>query len=285
MASLSGTQVRNTYSGILKTTDNAALTSTLKRVTDGAGGSSALQLSSTAIRADMLEIENAPTSGSNTVLVWDSSSKQVSSRAFPTFESVTAVTASITNGGTLTISDSAGNSNATSFVDDQAAIDVSHSSGTFTISGTGILPVSAGNTSSFSLAAVKGTIIGIDGTGAGAWVSSIALTLPLASVGANCKVIIQTTDVDSFKIATSGSDFFWGVVRVRQYGTGNVTHLQEVASSTSGLDEMTIYAAGTTTGGAAGSMMSFTCLTAGSWHVEADLITLGVLSGAVDTIA
>ena len=48
---LTGSSVASTYTGLLKTSDNAALTSVLKAVGDGSGIDSALQLSTTAVNA------------------------------------------------------------------------------------------------------------------------------------------------------------------------------------------------------------------------------------------
>lgn len=46
---LTGSSVASTYTGLLKTSDNASLTSTLKTVSDGGGTDSALQLSNAAV--------------------------------------------------------------------------------------------------------------------------------------------------------------------------------------------------------------------------------------------
>ena len=48
---LTGSSVASTYTGLLKTSDNASLTSTLKTVSDGGGTDSALQLSNAAVNA------------------------------------------------------------------------------------------------------------------------------------------------------------------------------------------------------------------------------------------
>ena len=56
MASLAGTQIRNTYPGLLKTTANDAITSSLKQITDGSGNSTALKLSDSKARVESLEI-------------------------------------------------------------------------------------------------------------------------------------------------------------------------------------------------------------------------------------
>jgi hypothetical protein len=48
---LTGTQINNTYSGLLKTTDNAAIGAGVKTITDGAGNDTPLGLSSTVVSA------------------------------------------------------------------------------------------------------------------------------------------------------------------------------------------------------------------------------------------
>ena len=48
MATLNGTQIDNTYSGLLKTSDNGALNGTYKVITDGVGNDSGIQLSTSA---------------------------------------------------------------------------------------------------------------------------------------------------------------------------------------------------------------------------------------------
>jgi len=48
---LTGSTVASTYTGLLKTTDNATLTSTLKSLCDGGGTDSALQVSTTAVNS------------------------------------------------------------------------------------------------------------------------------------------------------------------------------------------------------------------------------------------
>jgi hypothetical protein len=48
MASLTGTKIKNTYDGLLKTTDNEPLDGTLRTITDGLGNNSSLSLSTDA---------------------------------------------------------------------------------------------------------------------------------------------------------------------------------------------------------------------------------------------
>lgn len=118
MASLAGTQIKNTYTGLLKTTANDAITGSLKRITDGAGANSALQLSSSQVKADSLLIENV--SETNTLtrfLTWDDAAKTVGyynfSQSDPAVSvSSTATTATVTTGSnvnnTFTLSEGTG---------------------------------------------------------------------------------------------------------------------------------------------------------------------------------
>ena len=48
MATLNGTQINNTYVGLIKTTDNAILGAVEKEITDGDGNSSTLKLGTTS---------------------------------------------------------------------------------------------------------------------------------------------------------------------------------------------------------------------------------------------
>lgn len=83
MASLDAGELRNVYNGILKTTDNAAVTASEKQVTDGEGNNTGLKLTSTKAIANLLKVENAAVDTSeNTVLVIDPSG-DVKSRELP----------------------------------------------------------------------------------------------------------------------------------------------------------------------------------------------------------
>lgn len=57
MASLTGNLISDSYLGLLKTVDNAAVTSTIKNITDGNGNASALSLSTnTAVVSGSLQV-------------------------------------------------------------------------------------------------------------------------------------------------------------------------------------------------------------------------------------
>ena len=115
MATISGTRIKNTYQGLLKTSDAAALTGSLKVVQDGSGNDSALSLSTAAVKAESLQLESVTSGSSSTkVLVWDRSTKDVEYRTLPVFESVTT-TVGGTSAPTITIADAAGTSKTVTF--------------------------------------------------------------------------------------------------------------------------------------------------------------------------
>jgi hypothetical protein len=96
MATLTGGQIKDTYTGLIKTTDNAGITGSLKRITDGAGASTGIQLSSAKLRADALEINTVVENNSRTKLLnWDASDGVVGFYSFSTADP--AVSASISS--------------------------------------------------------------------------------------------------------------------------------------------------------------------------------------------
>jgi hypothetical protein len=64
MANLQGKQINNTYEGLLKTTDNAALSATSKALTDGAGNALTLSASTTGMEfTGNIDFTNATVTG------------------------------------------------------------------------------------------------------------------------------------------------------------------------------------------------------------------------------
>ena len=131
MGTLSGNAIKNTYQGLLKTSDAAALTSSLKVIEDGTGVDSALSLSTTTVKAESLQINTVDDGSSSTVLVWDSSSKTVSKRPLPIFDPITTTVTGATD-PTVTIADRAGNSTAITFSGGKG-LDVTQSGNTITV--------------------------------------------------------------------------------------------------------------------------------------------------------
>lgn len=130
MASLSGTQIKNTYTGLLKTTGNDAITTNLKRITDGDGANSALQLSSSQVKVDALLIENV--SETNTLtrfLTWDNTAKTVGFYNFSNSDPAVSVSES---GTTATVTTGT-NANNVFTLSEGTGIDLSVTGTTITI--------------------------------------------------------------------------------------------------------------------------------------------------------
>ena len=72
MASLTGNSVASSYEGLLKTTDNAAISGSQKNMTDGAGNPTPLSMSSTSLQVSAANIELVESTGGNNVINIDS---------------------------------------------------------------------------------------------------------------------------------------------------------------------------------------------------------------------
>ena len=80
---LASTQIRNTYSGLLKTTDNSTVGGALKTVSDGAGNDTALRVSSSEVNVTSLSIESVPANGALTrMLMWNDTTKDIQYRTY-----------------------------------------------------------------------------------------------------------------------------------------------------------------------------------------------------------
>lgn len=134
MAGLSGNSLKDVYQGLMKTTDNAAISGTLKSITDGSGNASALSISTTTVKATSLQIASPTSSSSSKALVWDDSSLAVGYRELPIFESI-VTTVSGTTTPIVTITDAVGGSTSITYSAGEG-IGLLHSSNTITISST-----------------------------------------------------------------------------------------------------------------------------------------------------
>lgn len=81
MASLENQKPKNTYTGLLKTTDDAAVGATKKPIVDGGQNATGLGLSTNKVFANTLRVENAPTSSTNTNVATLNASGDVESRS------------------------------------------------------------------------------------------------------------------------------------------------------------------------------------------------------------
>lgn len=81
--SLSSTQIRATYIGLLKTDDNNSIGGALKTISDGSGNDTALRISTNEVNVGSLSIESVPGNPSATkMLMWNDSTKDVQYRNY-----------------------------------------------------------------------------------------------------------------------------------------------------------------------------------------------------------
>jgi len=278
MATLSGNAIKDSYQGLLKTSDNAAISSSLKTIQDGSGNDTGISLSSTTLRASSLEINSATRSGSTNVLVWDSSSKSVGFRTLPTFETVTTTVTGSSN-PTVTIADSAGNSTAIVF-SGGSGVDIDQSSNTITFS----TPVNQQTTvtGAVSLAStVNGKTILLDGN----QINGATITLPSVTAGAYLKFLFISTKGTAFKIQTSNAGTsgtvqrFYGKVVVQSTTADDKIAVQRVTSSGNSydFDTLTLDGDSATSGGCEGDCIELHGVTipggAVAWMIDARLST------------
>ncbi len=171
MASLAGTQIKNSYTGLLKTTDNSAVTTGLKRITDGAGADSALQLSSSQVKVDALLVENvSETSTLTRFLTWDDTAKTVGFYDFTQSDPVVSVA---TSTGTATVS--TGNNASNSFT---------------VAAGTGLTLAVSGTTITLTNSATVGATVALDATNSKYSVTDTAgVTKAIELVGAGATTV------------------------------------------------------------------------------------------------
>lgn len=80
MASLENQKPKDSFTGLLKTTDDASVGASKKDIVDGQQSQTGLGLSSTKVFANTLQIENAPSSSSNTTVATLNASGDVETR-------------------------------------------------------------------------------------------------------------------------------------------------------------------------------------------------------------
>ncbi len=285
--SLSGTQIKNTYNGILKAGDNAAISSTLKTVSDGEGNDTALSLSSSQVKVTNLLIDSPATSGADEVLVRDSSTGLIGKRRFPSFKSVTVTAgqgSSDHGEGTeipLTFNDSTGAATAINFQSGvNVALNAVGTTYTFGYSKRKIKKVTATETLPKT---DNGATLFCDASTLGGG----TITLPTATTGVFLRVYVDVAG-GAFDINAASGDYFYGAVHVDSTSADNHA-LQTVTRATaSGAvashNQLTIHAASSTTGGAAGSHLELTCIDNDGWFVTGHLISTNGNPGSIATI-
>lgn len=276
MATLSGTVIKNTYQGLLKTSDSAAISGTLKTIQDGSGNDTALSISSTSVRASTLEINTPVRAASTNVLVWDSTTKSVGYRTLPVFETVTTTVTGATD-PTVAISDSGGNSTSIVFTGGNG-IDITQSSNTITFANTtetvNTISAAGGLTTADS-----GKVHLLDSNA----LAGGTVTLPTCAAGLYFKFLFITTSNTEFNIVTANAGTsgtvqrFIGKVSVEST-TDEQRAVQIVANTGNSYDNDTLSLDGdsATSGGAQGDVIEIygaTISSVATWVVDARLTT------------
>ena len=275
--SLSGTQIKTTYVGILKTTDNAAASGSLKVVTDGAGNDTALSVSTAQVKVTNLLIDSPATSTSDQILVRDSSTGLISTRTLPNLKTVQISTSSgtTTNGSGsaigVTVTDSGGHASTANF----------QTGANMTIRSSGAqMSFKYDNRTTVNVTAAKTINASTEGGGTVfldcASLSGGALTLPAASTGRFLRILVDVGSNTACNINAASGDYFYGAV-THVSTTGNKTGVQTVtrataSASVSTFNQLTLDQDSDNLGGAVGSFLELTCYDDAGWHVSGKLI-------------
>lgn len=277
MATLSGTKIKETYTGLLKLVNNAAVDAALERVTTGEDTSTALQLSTTTVKADALQIENVSEVSQTKTLVWNSTSKSVGYREIPS--AITAVATIAVNGGSSNgvvrfTDNAAADTDITFDTGNNIQISGDTASDTITIESTNRAVVEARPESSnigLSPSAVSGAHVLLD-------LSSLAaggeITLPPAAEGLYLSIQIKAKSTSATKIKAGSGDHFKGRIVLMESGTS--AHAVDTAESTGDL-VINIESDSTTTGGGFGDVLHFVCENDTTWFVHGTLFTSGTI--------
>jgi hypothetical protein len=274
MATLAGTRVKDTYQGMLKTSDASSLTTSLKVIEDGIGNSSALSLSTTTVKAESLEI-NTVTSGSTSgnALVWNSTSKAVEYRAFPSNETVTTTLGGTTS-PTITI-EAADASSTTITLSARNGLGYTRSGNTITI-GRGdetINNISVNTTLNSSDSGKIYYVTNLSGT--------LNITLPPAAIGVNFKIILKNILGGQVNILTASGDYFFGKAVVTSNAATGQSRVQTLAANAS-KNIINLDADVSDTGGNTGDVIDLLAVDFDNWLVNASLTTSSATVGALD---
>lgn len=274
MATLAGTRVKDTYQGMLKTSDAAALTTSLKVIEDGVGNSSALSLSTTAVKAATLEIETVTSgSSSSNALVWNSTSKAVEYRAFPSNETVsTTLSGSASPAITITAADASSTTVTFAATD---GLGYSRSGNTITI-GRGDETINEISVNTTLTAANSGNtyyVTNLSGT--------LNITLPSASPGVNFRIILKKISGGEVSILAASGDYFFGKAAVTSNAATGQSRVQTLAENSSN-NVMTLDPDGSDSGGNTGDVIELVAVDSDDWLVNASLTTSSSTVGSLD---
>jgi hypothetical protein len=270
MATLTGKKIKDTYYGLLKTTDDTAVASSLKVITTAENTNSGLSLSTTTVKAENLQIGTVAEDSTETkTLVWDSTSKVVGYRTIPA--SITATSSVTVTGGSssgvVQYTDQSGNTTDLTWV-----------------SGTNIQVSGSSADDEITVAHTKRSISKLDSGGVSLTTAAFGkyifldlntmngadITLPSAEQGAFIDFQMESgASSATTEIKAASGDVFKG--RVIVYETGADDYHVDYAGATD--DQISLASQGTTTGGSEGDTLRFICYDDGTWYVDGHLTT------------
>tara|TARA_S200002703_G_scaffold89256_1_gene77046 strand:+ start:1224 stop:2075 length:852 start_codon:yes stop_codon:yes gene_type:complete len=273
MATLAGKKVKDTYAGMLKTSDESALTASLKVVQDGLGNASALSLSTAEAKVEALKINTVSSDTSTKVLVWDDSTKDVGYKTFSTFDSVDVSVAG-TSSPNFTITDNNSNSTTITFSGGNG-IDMSRQTNTFTIS-LGDRPTKSVSSATTLTEEDTGKLIIVDSS----TLDGDTITLPGAVAGRELEFVLEEESTTAFFIEAATGDNFIGRVILTDGTSTKVDRETKSTSSSTNIDKLRIDSNAANTGGQVGDRFTCRAVDDRYWLVSAELSSSGTITTA-----
>ena len=283
---LSGSRIKDSYTGILKTADNTGLTTAASGyhvISDGAGTDSGLSLSTDVVKVASLVVSSADVDASLTKTLVIDNLGVVHQRPFPSEAGIIMTSAgNSTLGGstpTVAFSGTGGGGGGTLTFTGGDGVNVSRTGNNLTFeSGTkGINTIAPAGGAAISLSATtqvnKAFYIDYSSTA-----TSSVINLPPASAGLNIKLVIKAgrAGVNQTIVSASGDKLF-GKATLTKTATAPSVHV--IAHSAS-ITTLTFNSSSPTTGGAVGDIIYLEAIDSTSWFVIADLTTTGALGTA-----
>ena len=275
MASLSGTQIKNTYVGLLKTSNNTAISASSQLVTDGAGGTTALSLSSSTVTAAALTITSVSQAQSRTkFLNWDASDGVVGFYDFTATDPAVSVSSDSTS-ATVTIGTNAANDFTLAA---GTNVSVTQTGTTITLSAQmtnayfadDLSPSTPGTNYSESITtADSGRIF----TMANINQETGQILLPAASIGLRYRFIVTSDNKGTFDIDTNGSDAYVGGIMLNNSASARASASSisvgytMLSSAGSANNRIRLTADTPTSGNKAGTWVEVVCHQANKWAV------------------
>lgn len=275
MATLSGTRLKDTYTGLLKTSDASNFTSSLKVIQDGSGNDSALSLSTSTVKAAALQV-NTITGGSTSskALVWNDSTKAIEHRTFPSNSTV-----STTLGGsaapTITI-EAADASSTTITLAATDGLGYSRAGNTITI-GRGNETINQLSVSTALVAGNTGNTYYLNS------VSGLAITLPAAAPGIVFKFIVIGVGTGNININTASGDYVYGKAIVTSNSATGQSRVGTVPSNVN-RNNIILDPDSDISGGRQGDVVELVAVDSTNWLVTANLTTSSATVGAVSVM-